>query len=298
MTTDPNLKVQIDWENRVIDIRQSAISSFLDCKRKFYWEYVEGIEFDWAQRPGGRPWTNADVGTAFHLGMERYYQGLPEIEVMACAADHALEQDLGLNGKGKPFDEDLVRIMLEGHIADLAESGADVGEKVIALEEPVMATVKDVQGWTINIHGKIDRRIETDDGLHIIDDTKSVGPFEEIDSYLPQLMRYALLVRSQHGWRADRVRTTQVRRVKRTGDGPFFDRPWVPVNEEMYRVAADSLRGTLDDIVQTLESGNFYEHRTGECSWKCRVEDICRAQVRGDDPEIIVDIHYRPKEAK
>ncbi len=297
MTTDPNLKVQVDDSAMTIDIRQSAISSFLDCRRKFYWEYVRGIEVDYAH--GDRPWSNADIGSAFHLGMERYYLGSPEVEVLAAPADYAIEHDLGENSKGKPFDEDMVRVMLEGHINDLADTGADLGETVVGLEEPMLATVENVNGWTVRIHGKIDRRIETEDGLFIIDDTKSVGPFEEIDSYLPQLMRYALMARNQHDWRADRVRTTQVRRVKRTGDGPFFQRPWVPVNEQMYRTAAVSLRGTLWDLVGAIDSGGaWYEHRTGECSWKCRVEDICRAQVRGDDPETIVEIHYRPKEAK
>lgn len=294
MTTDPNLKVQVDWEAGVIDIRQSAIQTFLDCRRHFYWAYMRGLEYDYAVGP--RPATTADVGSAVHAGMAAWYRAKGDIW-HAGVRPWLLEDGNWPDGDiPDNLDLDLVRIMLEGHISDLAESGDDIGETTVAVEEAVVAEVKSVSGWTVRVHGRIDRRVETDDGLRIIDDLKSVGPFAEVDTYLPQLMRYSLLVRQATGWRADRVRTTQIRRVKRTGDGPFYQRLWVPVNEDMYEAAAASLRGTLRDIVQCIEAeGPWYEHRTGECGWKCRVEDICRAQVRGDDPEIIVDIHYREK---
>lgn len=288
MTTDPNLRIQVDSVNNVIDVRQSAISAFMDCRRKFFYEYVLGIEPDYPDGP--RPWTTADTGTAFHEGIGAYYQGKDPMTAVAAWSLTQWPDELP-----EKRDMELVEIMLEGHIADLAQDGADVGETTIGVEVPVLATVHDIDHWDINIHGRVDRLIETEDG-NVIDDWKSVASFTSIDSYLHQLGRYALLVRSGNGWRADRVRTTQVKRVKRTKDGPFYQRPWTPLSEDAYATQAINLRAVLRDMVRVIDQdGPWYEHYTGECSWKCRVQDVCQAQMRGDDPETIVELHYREK---
>jgi hypothetical protein len=289
MSLDPNLKIQVDPIAGTIDIRQSAISSFMDCRRKFFYEYVLGIEPDYADGP--RPWTTADTGTAFHEGIGAYYLGNDPTHAV-----HDWVSEQWPDEMPEKDQLDLVRIMLDGHIADLAETGDDIGETTIAVEVPVIATVHDVDHYDITIHGRVDRLIETDDGVNIVDDWKSVASFASIDNYIHQLGRYALLVRSGQGWRADRVRTTQVKRVKRTKDGPFYQRPWTPLSEDAYATHATNLRAVLRDLVRTLDNdGPYYEHFTGECSWKCRVQDICQAQMRGDDPETIVELHYREK---
>jgi len=292
MSTDPNLKIQVDPTAGTIDVRQSAISSFMDCRRKFFYEYVLGIEPDYPEGP--RPWTTADTGTAFHEGIGAYYLGTDPWDAVG---KWSLAQWPDLLPEKHQME--LVEIMLEGHIADLAETGADVGEHTIAVEVPVVATVHDVDHYDVTIHGRVDRLIETEDG-NVIDDWKSVASFAPIDNYLHQLGRYALLVRSDDNWhwRADRVRTTQVKRVKRTKDGPFFQRPWTPLSEDAYSTAAVNLRAVLRDMVRVLDhDGPWYEHYTGECAWKCRVQDVCQAQMRGDDPETIVELHYRKKQA-
>lgn len=288
MTTDPNLRIQVDSVNNVIDVRQSAISAFMDCRRKFFYEYVLGIEPDYPDGP--RPWTTADTGTAFHEGIGAYYQGKDPMTAVAAWSLTQWPDELP-----EKRDMELVEIMLEGHIADLAQDGADVGETTIAVEVPVLATVHDIDHWDINIHGRVDRLIETEDG-NVIDDWKSVASFTSIDSYLHQLGRYALLVRSGSGWRADRVRTTQVKRVKRTKDGPFYQRPWTPLSEDAYATQAINLRAVLRDMVRVIDQdGPWYERYSTECSWRCRVPDICQAQMRGDDPETVIELHYRKK---
>lgn len=288
MTTDPNLRIQVDSVNNVIDVRQSAISAFMDCRRKFFYEYVLGIEPDYPDGP--RPWTTADTGTAFHEGIGAYYQGKDPMTAVAAWSLTQWPDELP-----EKRDMELVEIMLEGHIADLAQDGADVGETTIGVEVPVLATVHDIDHWDINIHGRVDRLIETEDG-NVIDDWKSVASFTSIDSYLHQLGRYALLVRSGNGWRADRVRTTQVKRVKRTKDGPFYQRPWTPLSEDAYATQAINLRAVLRDMVRVIDQdGPWYERYSTECSWRCRVPDICQAQMRGDDPETVIELHYRKK---
>lgn len=288
MTTDPNLKVQVDHDARTIDIRQSAIGAFVDCRNKFRWEYVEGLEPDYTSSQ--RPWKTTDIGSAFHAGIGAYYL---EMDALAYADAYILEQGWELEDIK---DRDLIHKMLLGHIDDIASQGLDIGERTIGVEVPVQGTVLDVNGYDVTVHGQVDRLIETEDGLQIIDDWKTVGPLDTALGHIQQLMRYALLIRSSTGWRADRIRTTQVRKVKRTGDGPFCARPWIPCTDEVYAHHAALTRHLLGDIVACLvDDGPWYEAPSGECSWKCRVEDICVGQQHGDDVEMIVELHYRKK---
>lgn len=301
MTTDPNLKVQINHETRTIELRQSAIQSFLNCPRRFYWEYVEGLQPNYPDRV--RPWTTPDTGTAFHKAMEAYYLGGDPLEAWR---GWSVEEF----GEVHPdADADLIDIMVEGHIDDLMSEGADVGETTVAVEVPIQAKLDDVLGWSVVVHGQIDRLITTDDGLNIIDDWKTVGPLSgSALTHIQQLGRYMVMSRQQLGFRADRLRITEVRKVKRTKGGPFYGRPWVPTNEQMFRDHAHFLRRDITNIVGQLtadrsassipERNEWSFNVTGECNWKCKVQDLCIAQQHGDDPELIVDIHYRPKEAK
>lgn len=291
MSGDADLQVLIDRDNSIIELRQSAIQRFLDCRRAFYWEYVQGLEPDYPEGP--RPWVKSrDTGSAFHAGIGAYYLG----EDPLVAAWQWVNTEFG--GIPDDADMDLVDIMLTGHINDLQLDGADVGETTIGVEVPVVAEIPDVRHWTVRVHGRVDRLIETDDGLKIIDDWKGVDKLDSSLNYIQQLGRYAVLVRQGSDWRADRVRSTQVRRVKRTKDGPFYSRPWLPMNEDAYRNHAINLRATLEDITRCIETdGPWYEHVTTECDWKCHVNSICQAQQHGDDPEMLVQIHYRKKEA-
>lgn len=290
-----DLAVVIDWDNNVLELRQSAIQTFMDCRRHFHRSYVQSLEIDYPEGP--RPWGTADTGTAMHEGLGAYYLGKQWNRAISAWGRREWPD-------GPPEDHqlDLVRIMVEGHLSDLAEDGKDVGETTVAVEEEVRAVVEDVVtangvSWSVVVHGRVDRRIETDTGINIIDDWKSVGPLTSTLDYIQQLGRYAVMIRASTGWRADRVRTTQIRRVKRTKDGPFYNRPWVPLNEDAYAEHAANLRHQLSDLVTCVENdGPWYEHVTGECDWKCRVKDICRAMQQGDDPELIVELHYRKKE--
>ena len=291
MTTDPNLRVQIDHESKIIDIRQSAIQAYLKCPRQFYWEYVEGLEPDYPDRQ--RPWATVDTGTLFHEMIGAHYLG----NDTAQAADVYIEEQ-GFD----PFDpevgkaRELVEIMVAGHIDDIAQDGADVGETTVGVEVPVIGTVKNLAGgWTARVHGRIDRLIETDDGINIIEDWKTVGPLGGAPTHIQQLGRYAVMLRSSRGWRADRVRVTEVRKVKRTKPGPYYARNWVPLNEEAYASHAALLRASLDAIIRDVTADSYLYTVTTECGWRCRVQEICLAQQHGDDAEMIVELHYRHK---
>lgn len=286
----PEHGLRIDYDNQILDIRQSDIQTFLDCKRRFKHEVLEALEYDFADGP--RPWSTADIGTAFHEAMGAYYQGKNWKRAITVWG-----KKIWPEGPPQDADLDLVRLMVEGHIEDLANDGKDVGEETVAVEEEIMATVNDVAGWTVRVWGRIDRRIETADGINIIDDWKSTTKLDSTLQYIQQLGRYAVLVRAATGWRADRIRSTQVKRVKRTAAGPFYSRPWLPLNEDAYAEHARNLRAQLTDIIEAITDEDYvwYEHVTGECSWKCRTQDLCNALQQGDDVEMLLELHYRKK---
>jgi hypothetical protein len=291
MTNDPNLRVQVDYESKTMDVRQSAIQSYLDCPRRFFWEYVEGLEPDYPA--GTRPWATVDTGTAVHEALGAWYDGTGRDPLVAWRA-WAEETFDGVIPEG--CDADLIDTMVEGHLDDLAQDGADLGETTVGVEVPVVGSVTGlVDGWTVNVHGRVDRLIETDDGLRIIDDWKTVGPLAGALTHIQQLGRYAVMVRASTGWRADRVRVTGIRKVKRTKGGPFYSRDWLPLNEDAYASHATAMRDTLNAMVRDVGSGVYLYNVTTECGWKCRAQDICLAQQHGDDVEMIVDLHYRPK---
>ena len=291
MSKPTDLKAVVDMDAKVLDIRQSSIQEFLDCRRRFYWNYIVGIEYDYTA-DDIRPWATADTGTAVHVALGAYYADDNWHSAVNKWVDKQWPDGLPAGHK-----KDLVMVMVEGHLDDLAEDGADIGETTVSIEEAVCATIEDIHGWTVNVHGRVDRRIETEDGIKIIDDWKTVGPLTSTLDYIQQLGRYAVLIRAATGWRADRVRTTQIRKLMRTKAGPFYGRPWVALNEDAYASHAANLRHQLVDMVTVIENdGPWYEHVTGECSWKCRnIQDICKAQQQGDDPELIVQIHFRDK---
>lgn len=298
MTTEPVSKptdhrVVIDHEASRIELRQSAISTFLDCRRRFYWEYIVGLEPDYPT--GYRPWTGSDTGTAVHLFLGAAYTGDDLDEALASWLEDP-ETRLDPDSHEAQQGIELARIMVDGHLEDLAQDGADAGETTLGVEVPVEAEVSLDNGWTVVVHGRIDRLIELDDGRHLIDDWKTVGTLESAGRHIPQLGRYAVLLRASTGVKASRVRTTQIKRVKRTKGGPFYARPWVALNEQAYRSHANSLRAVLTDLVQcvALDQG-WYERVSSECSWKCHVESLCVGQQHGDDIEMIVDLHYRKK---
>ena len=145
------------------------------------------------------------------------------------------------------------------------------------------------------MNGRVDGLLVTRSGNNIIRDWKTGGALGGARIRIQQWGRCAVMIRQEAGWRADRVRITEVRKVKRTKGGPFYARNWLPLNEDAYASHAVSLRNTLDAIIRDTTAGTYLYNVTTECGWRCRAQDICLAQQHGDDPELVVDIHYRPK---
>jgi hypothetical protein len=290
LTLDPNLKVQIDHEAKTINIRQSAIGTYLSCKRQFYYEYVLGLQ-KWYPEGSQRPWNTADTGSLFHEMIGAHYLGN---DPQAAARMWLDSQGFSSEDPVAAKNVRIAGVMFTGHVEDIANEGWDVGEETLLVEHPIKATFG-INGWDMTVHGKIDRLVQTEDGL-LIDDWKSVAKLVGIRDYLQQLGRYAVLYRRQEAVLVDRVRSTQVMRNLRQGAAPFAHRPWTPMNERSYASHANNLMAVLEDIrVDVTEGGVFYESYDNTCSWKCRVNDICQALQQGDPTETLIENFYVEK---
>lgn len=273
-------------------LRQSAIQCFLDCRRRFHLEYVLGLEPDYPARQ--RPWTTATTGTAVHLGVETYYgggDGDVEAAILGFADEYfpGWQQDQAAT-KGVR----LAIVMVLGYIQDVQADGADIGETTLAIEHQLEVEVP-VGDWTVVVSGQIDRILQDRDGMLVIEDTKTTDRVASTLQYIQQLGRYALLYRMETGQRVDRVRSNQMKRVLRNGAGPFYGRPWVPLNEDAYDSHWASMQDSLADIIRAYEEGRWYERVSKDCDWKCKVQDICLAIQHGDNHETLVELFYREK---
>ena len=288
---DTNLRVHYDPEAKHMQLRQSALQAFLDCRRRFYWEYAVGLEVDYPERQ--RPWTTATTGTAVHLGIETYYgtDDDPEQAIL----DWATETFPGWQNDEKAAKGVRLAVaMILGHIEDVERDGVDVGEETIAIEHSLAVDVR-VGDWTVTLTGQIDRVVRDRDGLLVIEDTKTTDRLDSTLQYIQQLGRYAVLYRIDTGERVDRVRSNQIKRVLRNGQGPFYARPYVPLNEDAYDAHWTSLINSLSDLLRCFTEERWYERVSKDCDWKCGVRDLCIAQQHGDDIEMMVDLHYRLK---
>lgn len=287
-----------------LTLRQSEIACFLECRRRWYWEYVRGLVVD---PPGFRKPNTSHTGTMVHKGVELYYRNHPLDEIRAGIREEGARLSTSEGSPALVLPEEwekaieLALIMVEGYIADLAESGADRGRKTLFVEKPLQYTFKDIQGVDVTLTGIADLGVEADWGVGL-EDTKTVSTIDRVLTHARQLRTYALLLRLMEGTVVDRISTNQIKRVKRTKSGPFFGRPWMPMNSHMYDATYDQVLEVLTQIVsvrQRILSGDLrpaYPVPGQYCSWKCSFEHVCIAQDDGSFSESMVEIGFQKKE--
>lgn len=286
----------------IITIRQSAISLFGECRRHWKYAYLDNLEADYGA--GQRPWRTADLGTLVHLGVQTYYDGgdWPRIELAmrAWVLEHFPEDDPDVT-KGLK----MALVMMEGHINDLAETGADRGETTIWTEKQLAVELPSVYGegqHKVVVTGKPDRLLEHEQYGIILEDTKTVSKLEDTLQFAEQLFRYCILLRIDDNTRCARVRTNQLKKVLRTKGGPFFARPFLPITDAVYNQAWGNLDARIQDMVRVIECLDFDPFRAYPapgtyCSWKCAFEAPCQAQNDGGYPDQILELHYRERKA-
>lgn len=196
----------------------------------------------------------------------------------------------------------LERIMVEGYVQWLNETGADSNLQVTAAETALTADVmvdvpldglgSHVEKVPVQLIGKLDVRVRrTSDGARMFVDHKTVGNLNEPRKTLhmdPQMLHYHVLewLNTPEGEaRCEAALYNMLRRVKRTASAnpPFYERIEVHHNEHELVSYHRRLLGAASDVVQAerrLAAGAnpmmvAYPTPRRECAWDCDFFPVC-----------------------
>ena len=156
-----------------IDITNSEIQTFKDCRRKWYLNYYLGLKPREVSKMGPLP-----LGTRVHDSLELYYTDDidPVITYNKLAGEDKrlflLSEESNDESKKKKFDSELElgRIMVEGYKEWIEENNLDADMEFVSAEKAVNYHV-DFDGTDVNLMGKIDLKMKNkiDDTIHIVD---------------------------------------------------------------------------------------------------------------------------------
>lgn len=185
----------------------------------------------------------------------------------------------------------LERIMVEGYVEHLAETGADAGYQVIAAEE-ALSVVVDLPGTNrqLRLLGKLDAQLRREsDGAVLVEDHKTTNSIAQALPTLkmnPQMMFYLVLkwLVSGDADRIDGALYNMLRKVKRTvrAQPPFYDRAEVHYNHaQLENFLKQTLASAREIVAATDALDAGYEHhvvtpptQTPECRW-CDFFGVC-----------------------
>ncbi len=290
-------------------LSNSEIQTFKRCRRKWWLAWHRGLKLK-SEAPVGVK----QIGNRLHRALEKHY--VPGGPPSATTLLDALEREIIIDRSALPDDTDqdtlskftseadLERIMLEGYVQWLQETGADSELEVIAPETYLEAEIMD----GVAIIGKIDVRVRRKtDGAHLFIDHKSVGDLKGPTLMLPldeQMLHYHLLEQKNvdEGEHAAGALYNMLRRVKRTARAqpPFYHRVEVRHNAHELRNFENRLIGEITDIrdmQHALEAGanpayHTYPRPTRDCTWDCPFFAICPMFDDGSRVEDLITAYY------
>lgn len=279
---EPQNKGDGPWQ-----ISNSEIQTWKDCRRKWMLGSYLGLKLKQHTVTGPLA-----LGTRVHAALEAYYtEGADLLEAHAKLLDvdrQALLMDLRditeLENEGE-----LARIMLEGYIEWLEETGADSGWEVVSAERVVSAPLLDGR---VELRGKLDMRVRrlADDVLLFVDH-KTTANFSDLTrtAYMDeQFLTYHMLETmspTDDGSRCDGGVYNMLKKVKRSGTArpPFYERLEVRHNKQMLHSFWARIHGEIQDMLNLkmqLEQGAdhrmvAYPRPSRDCSWKCAFFAVC-----------------------
>lgn len=270
--------------------RQSAIKSFKTCPRQAMLEYMMDGGYETARDPGAPAKGGRDVGSIVDLAYETYYRGGDPLVAIDAYKQSTMEE-LG----GGPLSDEweksfkLSRIMIEGYIEWLAETGIDAAEETVAVKLQLEGYIGAIRGDEVYVTGELDRLVrDTLTGELIIDDCKTVDQMQDLRwlAMGDQLLTYNILTRMHTGEAVHRGRHTQLRKVLRSARAtpPFYDRTEFPYNDTQVNNHWTHMVAVLDKMVECAQAIErdpelhhvyAYPNPTKDCTWRCDFLAIC-----------------------
>lgn len=272
------MTIPIDFKSRIrrdpLVVTQSDLSLFKTCRRSWYFGTYLGLRQK--DSPVIGPLA---LGTRVHLALQLHYTDGRDL--VECYNQIARDEYAELVSMKIIFDRtawesetDLGRIMLEGYVEWVAETGADAEYETIGAEDK-LTYVMPVHGpygeVMVEMRGKIDHRVRNlRNGSRLVVDHKTTAHFANLTVTADkneQLLFYMLLERlnkrNEDEWLQGAM-LNMLRKVKRgtMSKPPYYERLEVRKSETELRSFWTRLQGMLQDyvrVVQMLDNG--YDHR-------------------------------------
>jgi hypothetical protein len=304
-------------------VSNSEVQTFKECRRKWWLSWYRGLVSRTVEVQGVR-----NTGTRFHIAMEAYYvpAGQPAGNPFA-ALEVAQQEDWKIfaaqqdpsfpdekTAKKLRSDFDLERIMLEGYLEWLRETGVDANLEVVASETFVSAPFLDgfKNSPSVTLIGKIDTRFrDVRTGRTKFMDNKTVVSFEDprLLKINQQTLHYQLLLwldSTGEEW-CDEALYNMIRRVKRTEKAkpPFFKRESIPRNRLELEAYKRQLTGTITEMQEVerkitkdpaLVPFLISNRPSRDCTWKCPFFTVCHMFDDGSRVEDAVERFYEVKD--
>lgn len=284
-----------------VHISNSEISTFKDCRRKWFLQYYVGLQPKKIQVVGPLP-----LGTRVHNSLEAMYttgEDPVDVYMRLLDEDRALfeeSSDAAFDDLRAKFDSEaeLGRIMIEGYVEWVNDLNADADLDVIGVE--TAATAEMLDGRVI-LQGKFDMKVRNKiDGTISIFDHKTAQTFDtyyQTAHMSEQLMLYIILERMDPNTVApvDGGVYNLLRKVKRTAKSkpPFYERMNVRFNESTLSNFWLRINGELRDMMRLrdeLDAGAdhhlvAYPTPSKDCTWKCPFYAACTMFDDGSNVE-------------
>ena len=283
-----------------IQITNSEIQSFKDCKRKWYLNYYLGLGPKTENKIGPLP-----LGVRVHNSLEKYYTDdmnpvwtykrlAKEDKEIFLETEEFLDDE-----KIKKFDSEseLGRIMVEGYVEWVEEENRDADFEFVSAEKSVSVPLE-INDQSVTLMGKVDLQLrkKMDDAVLITDfKTTAASAWNNYNLYShmsEQLMLYVTLARAA-GDKVDGGMYRLLKKVKRTGTAkpPFYDDKIVRFNDTQLESFWTRTMSTIYEMVdarQRLDAGEshlsvVYPRPSNECSWKCPFFQMCTMMDDGSD---------------
>lgn len=304
-------------------ISSSEIRAFKFCRRLWYLEWYRGLRIN-----NDSVTEKRNTGTRIHTALQGWYVPDGEdrtdprdgIEWAIAEDQQVLHDQLVASGWASMPSEnpemmkllkanDLERIMIDGYMEWLADTGADENLRIIAPESYLEVTLPFLDNDTIKIVGKLDVRAHRiSDGARVFIDHKtrdtepSLGELRRDE----QMLHYELLEEfaepDADGY-CDGALFNVLRRVKRSAKAkpPFYIRHFIPHNTHTRAAYKRRLTATIRDMINVenaLDQGVShldvaYPDPGKDCDWRCPFASICHMFDDGSDVERLLSDLYR-----
>ena len=295
----------------------SEMATYKDCKRKWYLQYYLKLRRKREPKALAR-----DTGILVHAALHQFYisgglDGEFSKDLMYQFLDNARDEDLlkveESDRKTVREVHDTSKIVIDGYIEWLHETGADIGYRFnhseVELRAPGPVEGTEIMG-IIDLGGE-----HVQSGDLFVMDTKVTNSIDVMLKTLhmgEQGPMYAALakINDPDPNRGFRVVWNMLKRNKRTARAkpPFYQRCGLAMNMDQLRQFYLQLQGQMEEILRTearLNDGEShikvaYPTPSGDCVWKCPYFAVCGTMndMKRNDVDFLFNAYYTTPEQR